>query len=176
MKKLVLGLSLLLAPALLAGCNAGAIAVAAYSQASLSATDTSGQVTNAPANVKVGYITWIEMLKDGSVTGKLNFDLVRDKVVDFEKNVTTPANGRYDLKVTPKSDQAVEGTYVVFAWDDLNGNGVYEGDQGEKRAPEVYRVRGQAGARSYWTIEKLVFTDKKLAIEYADQGGVSFVF
>jgi hypothetical protein len=66
---------------------------------------------------------------------------------------------------------------VVFAWDDVNNNGIYEGDQGEKRAPEVYRVRGQATTRALWTTEKFVFTDRKLAIEYADQnGGLAFTF
>lgn len=175
LKPLTLSLSLLLAASTLSGCNAGAIALAAYTQRGLEATQASGSLTNPPAKARVGYITWIELMQDGTVQGKLNFDLVRDKTVAFDK-AADPVGGKFTLEVTPKPDVA-EGTYVVFAWDDLNGNGIYEGDQGEKRAPEVYRMRGQAAGRSLWTTEKFVFTDQKLAIEYADQnGGLSFAF
>lgn len=174
MKKLVLLSALLLAGQTLAGCNAIVLTTALTSN-SLAPTKVSGSLTAAPAATRVGYITWIELMQDGSVQGRLNFDLVRDKTVPFDK-ATAPENNAFNLEVTPKPSVA-EGTYVVFAWDDVNNNGIYEGDQGEKRAPEVYRVRGQATNRALWTTEKFVFTDRKLAIEYADQnGGLAFTF
>lgn len=174
MKKLALTVALLTAGQTLAGCNA-IVLTTALNSTSLGATKVSGSLTNATPNARVGYITWIELMQDGSVQGKLNFDLVQQKTVAFDK-VVTPANSKFELDITPKPAVA-EGTYVVFAWDDVNGNGVYEGDQGEKRAPEVYRVRGQSANRGTWTTEKFVFTDKKLAIEYADQnGGLAFTF
>lgn len=175
LKPLTLSLSLLLTASALSGCNAGAIALAAYTQRGLEPTQASGSLSNQPAKSRVGYITWIELMQDGTVQGKLNFDLVRDKTVAFDK-VAEPVGGKFSLDVAPKPAVA-EGTYVVFAWDDVNGNGIYEGDQGEKRAPEVYRLRGQSAGRSLWTTEKFVFTDQKLAIEYADQnGGLVFAF
>ena len=69
-----------------------------------------------------------------------------------------------------------EGTYVVFAWDDVNNNSIYEGTQNEKRAQEVYRVRGQATDRNLWTTEKFIFTDQKLSIDYADINSLAFTF
>jgi hypothetical protein len=174
LKKLALIAALAIAGPALAGCNA-IVLTTALTSTSLAATKVSGSLTSAPTNARVGYITWIELMQDGSVQGKLNFDLVRDKTVPFDKAVQ-PANNKFELEITPKPNVA-EGTYVVFAWDDVNGNGIFEGDQGEKRAPEVYRVRGQAANRGLWTTEKFVFTDKKLAIEYADQnGGLAFTF
>lgn len=175
MKKLVASLALLLAAPSLTGCNAGLIGLAVYTQRGLEPTVASGSLTNAPGTTKIGYVTWIELNQDGSVGGRLNFDLVRDQNITFDKSAV-PAGGKFTIEVTPKAN-VVEGTYVIFAWDDTNGNGIYEGDQGEKRAPEVYRLRGQAATRSLWTTEKFVFTDKKLAIEYADpNGGLAFGF
>ena len=175
MKKLAASLALALAAVSLSGCNAGLIALAAYTQRGLEPTTASGSLTNAPATTKIGYVTWIELNQDGTVGGRLNFDLVRDQNITFDKSAV-PADNRFNIQVQPKAN-VVEGTYVIFAWNDLNGNGIYEGDQGETRAPEVYRLRGQASTRSLWTTEKFVFTDKKLAIEYADpNGGLAFGF
>ncbi|MFN3430682.1 MAG: hypothetical protein ACK46X_12090 [Candidatus Sericytochromatia bacterium] len=174
MKKLALLSALVLAGQSLAGCNA-IVLTTALTGNSLTATTVSGSLTNAPAAARVGYITWIELMQDGTVQGRLNFDLVRDKTVPFDK-VSAPADNKFQIELSPKASVA-EGTYVVFAWNDVNGNGIFEGDQGEVRAPEVYRVRGQATNKSLWTTEKFVFTDRKLAIEYADQnGGLAFVF
>lgn len=176
MKKLIACLALPLALASLSGCNAGAIALAAYSSHGLDGTQSSGVVANSSADTRVGYITWIEQMQDGSVQGKLNFDLVQDKTVSFDQVVTPDSSGKFTLALTPHP-KVQEGTYVVFAWTDSNHNGVYDGDQGEKRAPEVYRLRGDAGVTSAWTTEKFVFTDQQLSIQYADQnGGLAFTF
>lgn len=174
MKKLVFLSALLIAGSTLAGCNA-IVLTTALPTTSLTMTTVSGSLSAAPAATRVGYVTWIELMQDGSVQGRLNFDLVQDKTVPFDKAAVPVAN-KFSLEVTPKPSVA-EGTYVLFAWDDVNNNGIYEGDQGEKRAPEVYRLRGQAANRVLWSTEKFVFTDRKLAIEYADQnGGLSFTF
>ena len=174
MKKLAALAALVLTGTTLAGCNA-IVLTTALTGNSLAATKVSGSLAAAPTNARVGYITWIELMQDGSVQGKLNFDLVKDKTVPFDKAVS-PADNKFEVDVTPKPGVA-EGTYVVFSWDDTNNNGIFEGDQGEKRAPEVYRVRGQSANRSLWTTEKFVFTDKKLEIVYADQnGGLAFTF
>jgi hypothetical protein len=159
---------------LLAGCNAGAVALGFVASHELGTQQIGGSLTNPTANTKVGYIAWIELMQDGTVQGRLNFDLVKDTTVTFDK-ITTPANGRYTLDVTPKAGVA-EGTYVVFAWDDVNNNNIYEGTANEKRAPEVYRVRGQATTRSLWTTEKFVFTNTKLEIAYADLTALNFGF
>jgi hypothetical protein len=174
LKKLVAALLLAALPSL-SGCNAAAIALAAYAQPGLGTMTAKGNLQNAPSTAKIGYITWIELMRDGSVQGKLNFDLVRDKNVTFDKTAN-PSGPSFAIDLVPKA-QVAEGTYVVFAWNDQNNNGIYEGDQGETRAPEVYRVRGQATSKGLWTTEKFVFTDKKLSIEYADaNGGLSFTF
>jgi hypothetical protein len=173
-RRLVL-LSSLLCPFLLSGCNAGAIALDAFSQRALASTTLTGTLTNPTTHAKVGYLTWLELLQDGSLQGRLNFDLIQDKDVSFDVT-TAPASGAYSLTINPKPAVA-EGTYVVFAWDDTNGDGLYQGDQGERRAPEVYRVRGQAGAQGAWTVEKFVFTDQKLSIQYVDPSkGLNFSF
>ena len=159
----------------ISACNAGVIALGYLAEHTLSATTASGSVANAPSNVRVGYLAWIEILGDGAVQGKLNFDLIKEKNISFDK-VAKPENQRFTLELSPKAS-VVEGTYVGISWDDVNSNGVYEGDQGEKRAPEVYRGRGQAGTRSLWTAEKFVFSDNKLSLEYASQdGGIQFTF
>lgn len=176
MKKLLACLALPLTLATLSGCNAGAIALAAYSSHGLDTTSLSGVVANATADTRVGYITWIEQLQDGNVQGKLNFDLVQDKTVSFDKVVTPDSSGKFTLALAPAA-KVQEGRYVVFAWTDSNHNNVYDGDQGEKRAPEVYRLTGDAGVTSTWTTEKFVFTDQQLSIQYADQnGGLAFTF
>jgi hypothetical protein len=159
---------------LLTGCNAGAIVLGYVANHELGSQTIAGAVTNPTATTKVGYIAWIELMQDGTVQGRLNFDLVKDTTVTFDK-ITTPADGKFTLDVTPKAGVA-EGTYVVFAWDDVNGNNIYEGTANEKRAPEVYRVRGQATTRNLWTTEKFVFTNTKLAIEYADLNAINFGF
>jgi hypothetical protein len=160
----------------LTGCNAGAIALGVIAQRVLGPTTASGTVANPPANTKIGYLAWIELLNDGQVKGQLNFDLVANKTVQFDKSVSPESGGKFSIEVTPQADVA-EGTYVVFAWEDANNNGAFDGEAGEKRAPEVYRVRGQAANRGLWTTEKFVFTEKKLAIEYASQdGGLTFTF
>jgi hypothetical protein len=159
---------------LLAGCNAGAIALAYYTSHALGTQTVSGTLANPTATTKVGYVAWIELMQDGSVQGRLNFDLVQDKNVTFDK-IAQPSGNKFTLDITPRAGVA-EGTYVVFAWDDVNGNNIYEGDQNEKRAPEVYRVRGQATTRNLWTTEKFVFTNTKLSIDYADVNSISFTF
>ncbi|MDB5096012.1 MAG: hypothetical protein JWM80_433 [Cyanobacteria bacterium RYN_339] len=159
---------------LLAGCNAGAIALGYVATHELGTQSIGGALTNASGTTKVGYIAWIELMQDGTVQGRLNFDLVKDTTVTFDK-ITTPAGGKFTLDITPKAGVA-EGTYVVFAWDDVNNNNIYEGTANEKRAPEVYRVRGQATTRNLWTTEKFVFTNTKLAIEYADLTAINFGF
>jgi hypothetical protein len=142
---------------------------------SLGATRVSGVVTAAPATVRVGYVSWVEQMNDGTVKGLLTFDLVNQKTATFDR-VATPVGQNFSLELTPRASVA-EGSYVVLAWDDVDKDGVYEGDQGEKRATEVYRVRGHVANRSLWTTEKFVITDKKQTIEYADQnGGLSFTF
>ena len=164
-----------LAATLLTGCNAGALVLGAMAQRVLAPTTASGSITNPPGATKVGYLAWIELLNDGAVKGQLNFDLVANKTVRFDKSIT-PTGAQFAVEITPSADVA-EGTYVLIAWDDANNNGVYDGDQNEKRAQEVYRVRGQAANRSLWTTEKFVFTATKLAIEYANQeGGLAFTF
>lgn len=173
LKKLALLSSLLLAGQALTGCNAIVLTTALTTNA-LTPTTISGTLAAAPASTRIGYVTWIELMNDGSVQGRVNFDLVRDKTVPFDKAATPSGNG-FSLEVSPKAGVA-EGTYVVFAWDDVNNNGIYEGDQGEKRAPEVYRVRGQAAGKALWTAEKFVFTDRKLEIMYADQAKLDFTF
>lgn len=168
-------LALVVACTLLTGCNAGAVALGFVAQRVLAPTTTSGTLVGATATTKIGYLAWIELLNDGSVKGRLNFDLVANKNVTFDKSVA-PVNNGFTLEITPGADVA-EGTYVLFAWDDANNNGAYDGEGGEKRAQEVYRVRGQASTRSLWTTEKFVFTQTKLAIEYANQeGGLTFTF
>lgn len=160
---------------LLSGCNAGALVLGAMAQRILAPTTVSGTLTNAPGTTKVGYLAWIELLNDGAVKGQLNFDLVANKTVKFDKSMTA-TGGTFSMEIAPSADVA-EGTYVVIAWDDANANGQYDGDQNEKRAQEVYRVRGQAANRNLWTTEKFVFTATKLAIEYANQeGGLAFTF
>lgn len=168
-------LAMALAATLLTGCNAGALVLGAMAQRVLTPTTASGTITNPPGATKVGYLAWIELLNDGTVKGQLNFDLVANKTVRFDKSITLSGT-QFSTEIAPSADVA-EGTYVVIAWDDVNNNGVYDGDQNEKRAQEVYRVRGQAGSRSFWTTEKFVFTATKLAIEYANQdGGLNFTF
>lgn len=166
-----------LAGALLAsGCNAGAIAMGVLLNNELAANRVGGTLTNPPANTKIGYVAWIEQLNDGSTTGRLNFDLVRDRTVTFDRITTPGTDNKYSLEVQPKG-QTAEGTYVVFAWEDANNDNIYQADNNEKRAPEVYRVRGQAAQRALWTAEKYVFTDKKLEIQYAELGtGLAFTF
>lgn len=168
-------LAIAVASTLLTGCNAGALVLGVMAQRVLTPTTVSGTLTNAPGTTKVGHLAWIELLNDGTVKGQLNFDLVANKTVRFDKSMT-PSGGTFSMEIAPSADVA-EGTYVVIAWDDANGNGVYDGDQNEKRAQEVYRVRGQAANKSLWTTEKFVFTATKLAIEYANQeGGLAFTF
>src|SRR5579884_244207 len=70
LKKLIACMALPLALASLSGCNAGAIALAAYSNHGLDSTQLSGVVANTSADVRVGYITWIEQLQSGNVQGK----------------------------------------------------------------------------------------------------------
>lgn len=159
---------------LLAGCNAGAIALGYVANHDLTPQTVSGTLSNAGSTTKVGYIAWIELMQDGTVSGRLNFDLVQDKNVTFDK-IATPSGNSFSLQVSPKSGVA-EGTYVVFAWNDTNGNNIYEGDQGETRAQEVYRVRGEAATRNLWTTEKFIFTDQKLSIDYADVNSLAFTF
>lgn len=158
------------------GCNAGAIAMGVLLNNELGANKVGGTLSNAPAATKIGYVAWIELLNDGSTTGRLNFDLVRDRTVTFDRITTPSTEGRYALELQPKA-QTAEGTYVVFAWEDVNNDNIYQADNNEKRAPEVYRVRGQAAQRALWTAEKYVFTDKKLEIQYAELGnGLVFTF
>lgn len=160
---------------LLTGCNAGALVLGAMAQRVLSPTTISGTLTNPPAAIKIGHLAWIELLNDGTVKGQLNFDLVANKTVRFDQS-TTPSGNQFSMALAPSADVA-EGTYVVIAWEDTNNNGVYDGDQNEKRAQEVYRVRGQAANRSLWTTEKFVFTATKLEIQYANhEGGLAFSF
>jgi hypothetical protein len=156
----------------LASCNAGALVLGYVATHQLGSQQVSGALSGLTPTTKVGYIAWIELMQDGSVSGRLNFDLVQDKNVTFDK-IGAIANNRFTLDVTPKANVA-EGTYVVFAWDDVNGNNIYEGDKDERRAPEVYRVRGQATTRNLWATEKFVFTDRRLAIEYADLTKLDF--
>jgi hypothetical protein len=142
---------------------------------SLGGTRVSGTLNAAPADARVGYVSWVEQMADGTVKGLLTFDLVNEKKVTFDR-IATPVSGGYSLDLTPRASVA-EGSYVVLAWDDVDKDGVYEGDQGEKRATEVYRVRGHVTSRSLWMTEKFVITEKKQTIEYADQnGGLSFTF
>lgn len=142
---------------------------------SLGGTKVSGTVTSAPATVRVGYVSWVEQMADGTVKGLLTFDLVNQKTVTFDR-IATPVGSAYALDLTPRASVA-EGSYVVLAWDDVDKDGVYEGEQGEKRATEVYRVRGHVTSRSFWTTEKFVITEKKQTIEYADpNGGLTFTF
>lgn len=158
------------------GCNAGAIAMGFLLNNELAPNRVGGSLTNAPANTKIGYVSWIEQLNDGTTTGRLNFDLVRDRTVSFDRLTTPGSDAKYSLEIQPKA-QTAEGTYVVFAWEDTNGDNIYQADNNEKRAPEVYRVRGQAAQRALWTAEKYVFTDKKLEIQFAELGtGLAFTF
>jgi len=159
---------------LLTGCNAGAIAIGMLSNRQIAPTTASGSVRTAPAAVKVGYLKWIELLNNGTVTGQRDFDLATKKNVSFEKSVA-PANGAFSIEILPSTD-AAEGTYVVMAWEDTNGNGAYDGDAGEKRAAEVYRFRGLASTTALWTAEKFLFTEKQLSIVYATATDLAFTF
>ena len=158
----------------LSGCNAGAIALAYVASHNLGTQTITGTLSNATATTKIGYVSWIELLQSGQVQGKLNFDLVADQTVTFDK-IVTPSGNKFSMDITPSANVA-EGTYVVFAWDDVNNNSIYEGTQNEKRAQEVYRVRGQATDRNLWTTEKFIFTDQKLSIDYADINSLAFTF
>ncbi|MEB3197260.1 MAG: hypothetical protein VKP62_08660 [Candidatus Sericytochromatia bacterium] len=161
---------------LLTGCNAGALTMGYLAQRVLRPLATSGSVAGAiPASVKVGYLAWIEIPNEGAVRGKLDFNLTVPKTVEFDL-VDTPRANQFALQISPGNDTA-EGTYVVLAWDDQNNNNKFEGDQGEKRAAEVYRIRGQASTSNFWTAEKFLFTDKRLEIQMADHnGGLVFTF
>lgn len=159
---------------LLTGCNAGALTLGYLAQRVLKPLSTAGTVKNAPVEVRVGYLAWIEVPNEGTPRGKLDFNLTVPKTVEFD-SVQKPVNNAFALQITPGPDTS-EGTYVVLAWDDLNGNGKFEGDQGEKRAAEVYRIRGQASTSNFWTSEKFLFTDKRLEIQIANQDALSFSF
>ncbi|MEB3284964.1 MAG: hypothetical protein VKN33_06740 [Candidatus Sericytochromatia bacterium] len=159
----------------LTACNAGAIAMGVMAQRFLRPLATAGTVSNPPAAIKVGYLAWTELPNEGAPRGQLDFNLTEPKTVEFDQTVT-PRDNRFSLQITPGPDTA-EGTYVMLAWDDVNNDGRFQGEQGEKRAAEVYRIRGQASTSNFWTAEMFFFTDKRLEIRMVQpDGGLSFSF
>jgi hypothetical protein len=159
----------------LTACNAGAIAMGVMAQRVLRPLATAGTVSNPPAAVKVGYLAWVELPNEGAARGQLDFNLTAPKTVEFDQ-VVTPRDNKFALQLTPGPDTS-EGTYVMLAWNDENDDGKFQGEQGERRAAEVYRIRGQASTQNFWTAEMFLFTDKRLEIRIAQpDGGLTFSF
>lgn len=160
---------------LLTGCNAGALTLGYFAQRVLRPLSTSGTLKNAPPAARVGYLAWIEVPNEGQTRGKTDFNLTERRTVEFDK-VEVPSNNAFSLTILPGNDTA-EGTYVVLAWNDVNADGKFQGDQGEERAAEVYRIRGQASTSNFWTAERFLFTERRLEIQVANQeGGLGFTF
>jgi hypothetical protein len=160
---------------LLTGCNAGALTMGFLAQRVLRPIATSGTLKNAPSAARVGYLAWIEVPNDGPSRGKLDFNLTQPRTVEFDR-VEVPSNNTFSMNITPGPDTA-EGTYVVLAWNDVNSDGKFQGELGEERAAEVYRIRGQASTSNFWTAEKFLFTERRLEIQIANQdGGLGFTF
>lgn len=159
----------------LSACNAGAIAMGVMAQRFLRPLETSGTLSNPPAAVRVGYLAWTELPHEGAARGQLDFNLTEAKTVEFDDRVV-PRDNRFSLEIKPGPDTN-EGTYVMLAWDDVNDDGRFQGEQGEKRAAEVYRIRGQASTSNFWTAEMFLFTDKRLEIRMVQpDGGLVFSF
>jgi hypothetical protein len=160
------------------GCNlVGLIGAANLGNGHLTPLLASGSITQPPPAVRVGYFAWVELNRESAVNGgQLQVDLLQGQTVAFEQSVEPRAN-QYELFIRP-TPRTAQGIYVVMAWDDTNGNGVYEAQRNERRAPEVYRISGHAAADSLWSAERLVFTEQRFSITYADlrQKELGFTF